>query len=160
MRYQIQTDTDKIWINGVDGLIARFSKTGIDIHGQDKCLDCQHKFTDPDDWEYFCRRVKELHDVDIKKEKPDFNPFDVWVCLHENYILIARKKMKSTYGNINAFVSINNFRYLDVFWFMKGNLLPESPAKRICQMLDLNYDEVMDNNERIEIKPILSLELE
>lgn len=72
LNYQITYDTSRVWINGIDGLIARFSETGIDIHGLEhgECLDCRAKFTTAKDWDYFKMRINQLFLIDIDENMP------------------------------------------------------------------------------------------
>jgi hypothetical protein len=72
----IETDGVTVWINGPDGLLARFGRNGIDIHNplsvqQDsgrECLFCTHTPTDHQDWELFVLKMAELHGITVGPE--------------------------------------------------------------------------------------------
>lgn len=76
-------DNGTVWVNGKHGLVARFSKTGIDIHspGEDNhCLDCQHRATTKNDWVYFVEKVEEVYGVDLKQKLPGFRRITSILC--------------------------------------------------------------------------------
>lgn len=67
-----------VWINGINGLLARFSRFGVDIHSNSEdthCIRCTHKKTTQQDWEDFKKGVKDIHGIDLDKELQRFNPF-------------------------------------------------------------------------------------
>ncbi len=66
-----------VWINGLDGgLLGRFSRRGVDIHGSGHCIDCSSKFTNESDWQYFVSKMDELYLIKILKHLPkNFSPF-------------------------------------------------------------------------------------
>lgn len=79
----IETDGNTVWVNARDGwCIARFSKTGIDIHtpvdkdsplGSQGCLDCKAGWTDLSDWERFAEGMERFYRVHIEDyHKPTF----------------------------------------------------------------------------------------
>lgn len=92
--YEVLFNDDTVWINGNwhnqatgeddAGAIARFSKRGIDIHGNNVCLDCKHKFTTPEDWDYFLTQMKEIYGIDVSENLPQgYSPFEDDLILYE-----------------------------------------------------------------------------
>ena len=66
-------DSDTLWVNGLDGLIARFGPRGIDIHLGGSCAGgyCTHGKTTSEDWEVFKQKMLEIHGVVVTdKHKP------------------------------------------------------------------------------------------
>lgn len=69
--HEIVTDGTTVWINGGQGLIARFGVRGIDIHRPaseqhaGECLYCTHDQTTADDWDLFVAKVFEYFQIRI-----------------------------------------------------------------------------------------------
>jgi hypothetical protein len=67
-------DSRTLWINGPDGLIARFGALGIDIHLDGSCSGgfCTHSLTTNQDWELFKEKMLEIYQLVVTDEhKPD-----------------------------------------------------------------------------------------
>ena len=72
--YQVQSNGDRVWVNGPDGAsVARISQFGgIDVHrplaeqaNQGECLDCRHDLSGVPAWEHFARAVRDHFGVMI-----------------------------------------------------------------------------------------------
>lgn len=63
-------DHETLWINGLDGLIARFGPRGIDIHLQGSCSGgyCTPGRTTGRDWEVFKQKMLEIHQIVVTDE--------------------------------------------------------------------------------------------
>lgn len=66
---QISSDGITVWINGSQGLIARFGRMGIDIHCEDKgeCLFCTHCRVTAKDWDLFVVKVMECYGIKVEQ---------------------------------------------------------------------------------------------
>lgn len=62
---QFHRDAKTLWINGPEGLLARFGMLGIDIHKDNGCAGgyCTHRLTTREDWELFKVKVAEIHGI-------------------------------------------------------------------------------------------------
>lgn len=67
---EFQLDSHTLWVNGLDGLVARFGPRGIDIHLAGSCAGgyCTHGPTTLEDWEVFKRRMLEIHQIVVTDE--------------------------------------------------------------------------------------------
>lgn len=68
----------KLWVHSENETVARFDvRFGMDIHcsleeqlsGKPQCLYCTHEKPNKQDFNTFCKKVKELFNVKIKKSK-------------------------------------------------------------------------------------------
>jgi hypothetical protein len=65
MEYEIQADGDRVWINTADGMVGRFSKRGIDVHGEGHCAPggCEPGPCGVPHWERFKAKMWEHHGI-------------------------------------------------------------------------------------------------
>lgn len=75
VKHEITTDGTTVWVNGLYGLLGRFSPRGMDIHGDPRkeihCLDCGPLPENP--WEHFVKGMVEHHKINVPtKYKPSW----------------------------------------------------------------------------------------
>jgi len=71
---EFHKDSKTLWVNGPDGLIARFGVLGIDIHLGGSCAGgyCTHGVTTNADWEVFKLKMLEIYQIVVTDEhKPE-----------------------------------------------------------------------------------------
>lgn len=84
--YQVQSNGDRVWVNGPDGAsVARISQHGgIDVHrplaeqGElGECLDCRRDLAGADAWEHFIRSLLRHFGVHIaERHRPKWATLD------------------------------------------------------------------------------------
>jgi hypothetical protein len=78
-QHQIETDGKTIWINGPDVCLGRFSRTGVDVHGNAEeqmemgiaCKDC----SSTPDWKQFVDSMMEHHGISVASK---YRPLWTW----------------------------------------------------------------------------------
>ena len=65
--HEIISDEHTVWVNGVQGCIARFGPNGIDIHTEDtaSCLHCTHEPTEIAEWLVFQAKMREHYGITV-----------------------------------------------------------------------------------------------
>lgn len=78
-RVEFIADGDRVWINGPDGLIGRFSKRGIDVHGDGRCAPggCEAGPCGLDHWKRFKAKMTQHHGVRVPERlRPRWLPIE------------------------------------------------------------------------------------
>ena len=65
--HSIETDGRVVWINGIRGLLGRFSRHGIDVHVNGKCKDdsCVAEICTFRHWRDFQKKMLKYHGVEV-----------------------------------------------------------------------------------------------
>lgn len=73
--YTIETDGRVVWVNGLAALVGRFSKNGIDVHVDGKCVgdSCSPGPCTVEHWREFQKKMVDLHGITVPdKYMPKF----------------------------------------------------------------------------------------
>lgn len=118
---EVTSDGVTVWVNGINGALARFGQSGIDVHSADttSCIYCTHKPPTAQDWETFKAKVWEHHGVDVSD---DHKPAR-FIQFERYKVVSAYQKWEEAYRGANKGL---RDCMLDA-WYVAGEMVQADP---------------------------------